>query len=120
MGQGIDLIGTVTRVAPERPAPAIDGETLRRILIVKLSSIGDVIHALPLATALKRRYPAVHITWAIERWTAPLVTAHPAIDRIVVFPTMARWPVRPRLWWSELRRAIDDLRRERYDIALDL
>jgi heptosyltransferase-1 len=120
MGQGVDLIGTLTRVRPERIAPAIDGASLRSVLIVKLSSIGDVVHALPVASALKRRYPSIRITWAIEQWTAPLVVGHPAIDRVVVFPTMVKWPERPGAWWSQMQAAVRNLRLESYDIALDL
>ncbi len=120
MGQGVDLLGTLRRVRPERPAPAIDGASLRHVLIVKLSSIGDVIHALPVASALKRRHPSLRITWAVEQWTAPLVEGHPAVDRIVVFPTMVNWPGRPGAWWSEMRAAVRALRGESYDVALDL
>lgn len=120
MGQGVDLIGALTRVVPERPAGAIDGGALRHVLIVKLSSIGDVVHALPVASALKRRYPSLRITWAVEQWTAPLLAGHPAIDRLVVFPSMMQWPTRPGVWWKEARAAVQSLRQEPYDAALDL
>jgi lipopolysaccharide heptosyltransferase I len=120
MGRGVDIIGALTRVRRERPAAAIDGSSLRHVLIVKLTSIGDVVNALPVASALKRSYPSIRITWAIEQWTAALVQNHPAIDRVVVFPTMVRWPDRPRAWWSELRTAVRALRQEPYDVALDL
>lgn len=120
MGQGVDLFGTLMRVRPERLAPAIDGSGLRHVLIVKLSSIGDVVHALPVASALKRRYPSIRITWAVEQWTAPLVDRHPAVDRVVVFPAMVKWPARPGVWWSEMRAAVRALRLESYDAALDL
>jgi heptosyltransferase-1 len=96
------------------------GAGLDRVLIVKLSSIGDVVHALPVACALKRRYPSMRITWAVERWTAPLVEGHHAIDRVVVFPSMVHWPDRPRAWWSDMRMAVRALRLESYDAALDL
>jgi lipopolysaccharide heptosyltransferase I len=93
---------------------------LERVLIVKLSSIGDVVHALPVAAALKAAKPSIRITWAVERWTAPLVTGHPAVDRVVVLPPMMRWPRRPLLWWRDYRAAIGVLREETYDLALDL
>lgn len=89
-------------------------------LIVKLSSIGDVVHALPVASALKRRHPSLRISWAVERWTAPLVTGHPAIDRVVVFPSMMQWPAQPGAWWRDMRGAVQSLRQETYDAALDL
>ncbi len=99
---------------------AVDLSAVERLLIVKLSSIGDVVHALPVASAIKRARPSVRITWAIEQWTAPLVAGHPAVDRMVVFPPMMRWPRRPVSWWQQYRAATARLREEPYDVALDL
>src|SRR5258708_18394281 len=120
MGQGIDLLGAATRIRPERPPPFIDGSHLRTLLLVKLSSIGDVVHALPTASAIKRAYPSLRVTWAVEEWTAPLVASHPAVDRVVIFPTLVAWPSRPAPWTRQLRAAIRDLQSEPYDIAIDL
>lgn len=120
MRQGIDLLGSITKVYPERRPPPVDGARLRSLLIIKLSSIGDVVHALPVASALKSTYPALRITWAVEQWTAPLVLGHPAVDRVVVLPTLVRWPSRPVVWVGDLRRAVRELRSESYDVALDL
>lgn len=120
MARGIDLLGLLTRVVPERPPQAVDLAKVERLLIVKLSSIGDVIHALPVASAFKRSRPSVRITWAIEQWTAPLVARHPAVDRVVVFPPMMRWPRRPLSWWRQYRASAAQLREEPYDLALDL
>src|SRR5262245_5311951 len=120
MGQGIDLLGSLTRIRPERPPPFIDGSRLRTLLVIKLSSIGDVVHGLPAASAIKRAYPSLRVTWAVEEWTAPLVADHPAVDRAVVFPTLVAWPSHPATWTRELRAAIRELQSERYDIALDL
>src|SRR5215467_11718717 len=114
MGQGIDLLGAVTRLVPARPPPPIDGSRLRSVLIVKLSSIGDVVHALPAASALKRTFPDLRVSWAVEEWTAPLVAAHPAIDRLVVFPTLGHRPARRSGRMGGLRAAVRDLRSERY------
>jgi heptosyltransferase-1 len=120
MGQGIDLLGSLTRILPERPPSRIDGSRLERLLILKLSSIGDVVHALPTASAIKRAFPSLRITWAIEEWTAPLVIDHPAVDRVVVFPTMVRWPPSPVRWVRRFAAAVRELRGEPYDVCLDL
>src|SRR5262249_51605690 len=120
MGQGIDLLGSVTRIRPEWPPPSIDGSRLRSLLLIKLSSIGDVVHALPTASAIKRAYPSLRLTWAVEEWTAPLVIEHPAADRVVVFPTLVSWPSRPVAWVRRAREAVRGLQAEQYDIALDL
>ena len=100
-------------------AAQIDLARLRSLLIVKLSSIGDVVHALPVAVALRRRHPNAHITWVVEDWTAPLLHGHPAIDRVVMFPTM-RWGSVGSTWFRSFTSAIRSLRSESYDISLDL
>ena len=55
-----------------------------RILIVKLSAIGDVVHTLPALNALRRYYPNAHITWLVEEAAAPLVKGHQALDRVLI------------------------------------
>src|SRR5215831_17785724 len=109
MGHGIDLIGSITRIWPERPPPAIDGSRLQSLLIIKLSSIGDVVHALPVASSLRRSFPSLRITWAIEQWTAPIVRSHQAVDRVVVFPTMVTWPADPAGWLRQFKQAVHEL-----------
>jgi ADP-heptose:LPS heptosyltransferase len=103
MGQGIDLLGGLLRVVPERRAPPIDGSAVKRVLIIKLSSIGDVVHALPVANALKNADPSRHIAWAVDDWTSPLVIGHRAIDRVLVRTSLGH-----------------ELRRDQYDVVLDL
>jgi len=100
-------------------AAHIDLSRLRSLLIVKLSSIGDVVHALPVAVALRRRHPNAHITWVAEDWTAPLLCGHPAIDRVVAFPTM-RWGSVGPAWFRSFKDAVRSLRSESYDISIDL
>lgn len=57
----------------------------KNILIVKLSAIGDVIHALPVAHALKQTYPNIRITWVVEKPAYDLLTNNPDIDQIIIF-----------------------------------
>jgi heptosyltransferase-1 len=57
----------------------------KNILIVKLSAIGDVIHALPVAHALKQTYPNARITWVVEKPAYDLLTDNPDIDEIIIF-----------------------------------
>ncbi len=90
-----------------------------RLLIVKLSSLGDVAQALPVATALRRRYPQARITWAVERRAAALVTDHPAIDRVVCFPEMS-WSAANGRWARDFTAALRGIRAEAYDLCLDL
>jgi heptosyltransferase I len=57
----------------------------REICIVMLSAIGDAVHVLPVANALKRRWPEARITWVIQSVPHQLVRNHPAIDRFLLF-----------------------------------
>lgn len=59
--------------------------TYTNILIVKLSAIGDVIHSLPVAPALKKCFPQARITWIVEPPAYDLVTNNPYIDEVIVF-----------------------------------
>jgi lipopolysaccharide heptosyltransferase I len=107
-----------TSAAPTALA-GFDPERLRRLLVVKMSSLGDVVHALPVAAAVKHRWPGLRLTWAVEEPTAQLLRGHPSIDRVVALPPL-RWRVPDRAWLRGLGGAIAELRREPYDVALDL
>jgi lipopolysaccharide heptosyltransferase I len=84
-----------------------------RILIVRLSAIGDVIQALPVACALKERFPKAFIAWAVEGRTATLLAGHEAIDEIV--PLKRGWLKSPHGVW-ELRKKLHGLK---FDVALE-
>ena len=85
---------------------------LGRVGIVMMSAIGDAVHVLPVATALKRHDPGCRITWILQPGPASLVRGHPAIDEIVTFDKRRGW------------RALLDVRRalaaRPFDLVLDL
>ncbi len=56
-----------------------------RLLIVLLGAIGDVVCAMPLAQRLRAAWPSTQIAWAVEPPAAPLLDAHPAVDRVIIF-----------------------------------
>ena len=85
-----------------------------RILIVRLSAIGDTIHSLPLAAALKRECPDCFLGWVTECPSAPLLADNPLIDWLHVLPK--GWLKSPGRV-LELRRR---LRAERFDVAFDI
>lgn len=82
-----------------------------RILIVRLGAMGDVIHALPAAAALRREFPTAHIAWAIEPRWAPLLNDNPHINEVVPLD---------RKQWSSVKAACRQLRRQPFDLAFDL
>jgi heptosyltransferase-1 len=91
------------------------------VAIVKLSSIGDVVHALPVATALKRQAPGTRVTWIAEAREAALLAGHPDIDRVIVADTRG-WR-RERAGRAAIREALGVARALRdgaFDVTLDL
>ena len=60
-------------------------ENLKNILVVKLSAIGDVIHALPVSYAIKETFPDAKLTWVVEPPAYDLLTMNPFIDKIILF-----------------------------------
>ena len=92
-----------------------------RILLVKPSSLGDVVHALPVLQGLRRRYPEAQIDWLIAPPFAPLVASHPALNEIVPFDRrrFGRLGRSPRVA-GEFARFVTDLRARRYDLVIDL
>lgn len=95
---------------------ALSGE-LKTLLLIKPGSLGDIIHALPCAAALKDFLPQTKITWIVdERWQ-PLLTDNPVVDKTVVFPRErfrgSAGAIRSIPWALRLRRIHPD-------VALDL
>ena len=58
----------------------------RRILVLKPSSLGDIVHTLPAVAALRAKFPDAHITWMVNPEWAPLLQSNPQIDETLVFP----------------------------------
>ncbi len=93
-----------------------------RILLIKLSAVGDVVHTFPFLNRLRRRYPAARIDWVLKPAIAELVCHHPAIDNVVLYPDQVsayRW----QSWWPALaagRSLIAELRSARYELVIDL
>jgi lipopolysaccharide heptosyltransferase I len=91
-----------------------------RILLIKLSSFGDVIQALPTLEALRDAFPEGHITWLVEEGFTPLLSGHPALQEV--------WPVprvRPGRGFrgEELRgllRLARQVRSAPFDLVIDL
>ncbi len=83
----------------------------RRILIVLMGSIGDVVRALPLLGRIRRGYPAAYIAWLVEPKSLPIVAGHRWLDEVMVYDRAAPWSF-PLL----LRR----IRAARFELVLDL
>jgi len=96
----------------------------QKILIVKLSAIGDVVQTLPMAEALRSQYPGAYIAWVVEEEAEDLLSGHPSLDRVIVSRRKS-WQKRffkRGEFWSTLREVgefIRDLRRQDYDWVID-
>ena len=55
-----------------------------RVLIVRLSSLGDVVHTIPVAVAIRRHYPDAVIDWVVDEAVAPLLAMVPVINNVFV------------------------------------
>ncbi len=78
-----------------------------------MSAVGDVVHVLPVLSALKEAHPAMHVTWVLQPGPATLVRGHPLVDEIVLFDRSAG--VRG---FAEVRRELRA--RGPFDLCLDL
>lgn len=92
-----------------------------KILIVKLSSLGDVVHAMPAVQDLRRAFPNAEIDWVVERAFAPLVTRCEGVQKIIPCE-LRKWRKTPfarqtRVEWRAFRH---QLQAERYDAIIDL
>ena len=83
----------------------------KRICVVLLSGIGDVVHGLPIVNALKRDDPERHITWVVESPGAPLLRPHPAVDEVLTFDRKRGLPEVIALWRT--------LRPKKFDLLLN-
>lgn len=92
-----------------------------KILIVKLSSIGDVVHAIAFVNRLKEAIPDAHVDWMVNDAFAGLVKNVRGVRRV--------WPFRRAVWgkewhrprtWGEIATLMNWVRREKYDICIDL
>jgi heptosyltransferase-1 len=92
-----------------------------RILIVKLSSLGDVVHAMPVVHDINQAHPQAAIDWVVEPGFAPLLRRMEGLDAVIDCP-LRRWT---RSWWSaatrsQIRAFRTRLRWHDYDAILDL
>lgn len=96
-------------------------EVYENILLIKPSSLGDIVMALPALSSLRRNFPQAKISWLVRPEFAPILEGHPHLDEIIPFDrkTLAKaW----RRWdaFKQLTDLIGRLRRGRFDAVLDL
>jgi heptosyltransferase I len=90
-----------------------------RIALLKPSALGDIVHSLPVLSALRRRFPNAHITWVVNRAYEPLLQGHPDLNDTLAFDRR-----RARKGWlataASHARFAGLLRWKRFDLVIDL
>jgi heptosyltransferase-1 len=91
------------------------------VLLIKLSSLGDVVHTLPAAMDIAAQFPQARMDWVVEPAFAPLVRACPVVDRVIEMD-LRRWRRQPwsadtRVAWRAFRQALHE---RSYDWVIDL
>jgi ADP-heptose:LPS heptosyltransferase len=91
----------------------------RRIALVKPSALGDIVHALPVLSALRARFPHAAITWVVNKSYEPLLAGHPDLTDTLAFDRgAARRGVRGAVGYAA--RFAAELRRRQFDLVIDL
>lgn len=95
-------------------------EPAKKFLIIRLSSIGDIVHALPAAAALGEAFPGAQIDWVVESRHAALLEGNPFLRRVIPLDTLSwrRNLVRGKTL-AAIRSSVAALRAENYDTAID-
>ncbi len=91
-----------------------------RVLLIKMSSLGDVIHNLPVASDLRRERPDLAIDWVVEEQYVPLVRMHPGVERVIPI-ALRRWRrnILSRDHWRQFTAFRRELRRDAYEAVID-
>jgi heptosyltransferase-1 len=99
-------------------AHAFADSSAPHILLVKTSSMGDVLHNLPVVSDICRHFPKAQIDWVVEESFASLPALHPEVKQTLTV-ALRRWR---RAWWKsrgEIRAACSELSSGHYDLVLD-
>jgi lipopolysaccharide heptosyltransferase I len=91
----------------------------RRIALIKPSSLGDIVHTLPVLTALRARYPQAYIAWVANRSYESLLQGHPDLDAVLAFDRGASRMGPVKAAWS-YGQFFHSFRRQQFDLVVDL
>ena len=92
-----------------------------KLLIVKTTSMGDVVHATPALTDMLRAVPGLQVDWLVEQPFAAIPALHPGVQRVLPLQWRKwRHNLLQRKTWSAMRNLRAQLREQRYDLILDL
>ncbi len=91
-----------------------------KVLVVKLSSLGDIVHVFPALTELQEHHPEVEVTWVVDQPFAEVPLWHPAVKKVIVAPLRdlkkQGWSLKA---FGTLKTLIKTIRAEKYDFVID-
>ncbi len=102
----------------------LDREAIQKILLIRLSAVGDVINTLPAVAAVRASFPKAHIAFVVEDKAKDVVVGHPDLDEVIVFPRK-RWskhlwnPIRLVRTVSEASGYLGAIREKAFDVVVD-
>jgi heptosyltransferase-1 len=123
---GAAISGTTKRsLSPNRsfatlPPADLRNHDFRKILLIKLSAVGDVVHTIPVLNKLRRRYPTAQLDWLVTPPIAELLRHHPGITNVIEFEREAwskPWQLTPFFAYGRLAT---ELRAAAYDLVIDM
>ena len=101
--------------------PTLHSRRFERILLIKPSAFGDVVHTVPVLVQLRRRYPAARIDWLVTPENADVVRCHPALSNVILFDRRRYAGFgRNRAATAGLLGFLHGLWATRYDLVIDL
>ena len=102
-------------------ASGLQSAEFSRILLIKPSALGDVVHTIPVLVKLRARYPRARIDWLITPENAEVVRCHPALDNVVLF-ARRDFSKRGRRWHALMAffDLLKQIRRAKYDLIIDM
>ena len=100
---------------------SLANQSFERILVLKPSAVGDIVHALPVLVKLRERYPAARIDWLVRPENADLVRYHPALTNVVLFDRR-RFARFGRDWAATtgMLKLLSTIRAAKYELVVDL
>jgi len=103
------------------PKSKIQNPKFKKVLIIKPSSLGDVVHCLPILSGLRSHYPGSHISWLLRPDCAEILKSSPHLDQIIPFDRKHYGNISWNLTAArDFIRFLKDLRSQKFDLVLDL
>lgn len=90
------------------------------ILLIKMSSLGDIVHTLPFVAVLRKRFPQARITWLVHPQFAAFVPEAPLVDEILYFDKAKFRKMGWKARWSYFKEMRSQLRARKFDLVIDL